>query len=204
MENSTRLISFVGLNEAVESLTGKSIHEDPKALNRAQEIMKYIHVNLQKAQRKPETRPLLAMSSGVEAARRLAALDVERYGLGQARVKGSREQPFYTDLAAVPSETELSFDDRLRIEEQFQLQASGGHLAVLQLADEKRNADELLSTTQKIVANSKIGLFAYSHLLTFCSRCRRTSLGRFSKCPACSATSGLTYFCREGSKYAAV
>jgi anaerobic ribonucleoside-triphosphate reductase len=166
--------------------------------------MKYIHANLQKAQKKPETRPLLAMASGVEAARRLAALDVERYGLGQVRVLGSREQPFYTDLAAVPPEAELSFDNRLRIEEQFQLQASGGHLAVLQLEDEKQNADEVLSTTQKIVASNKIGLFAYSHLLTFCSRCRRTSLGRHSKCPLCSATSGLTYFRREGSKYAVV
>ena len=204
MENSTRLISFVGLNEAVESLTEKGLNEDPKALNQAQEIMKYIHVNLQKAQRKPETRPLLAMASGVEAAKRLAALDVERYGWGQVHVKGSREQPFYTDLVAVPPETKLSFDDRLRIEEQFQLQASGGHLAVLQLGDEKQNADELLSTTQKIVASSKIGFFAYSHLLTFCSRCLRTSLGRHSKCPVCSATSGLTYFRRESSKYTVV
>jgi anaerobic ribonucleoside-triphosphate reductase len=204
MENSTRLISLVGLNEAVESMTGKDLHEDPKALNLAQEIMKYLHVNLQKAQRKPETRPLLAMASGVEAARRLAALDVERFGWGQAHVKGSREQPFYTDLGAVPRETKLSFDERLRIEEQFQLQASGGHLAVLQLGDEKQNPDELLSTTQKIATTSKIEFFAYSRLLTFCSRCGRTSLGRHSKCLVCSATSGLTYFRRESSKYSVV
>jgi ribonucleoside-triphosphate reductase len=204
MENSTRLISFVGLNEATESLTGKGLHEDSKALNLAQEIMKYIHVNMQKAQRKPETRPLLAMASGVEAARRLAALDVERYGWGQVRAKGSKEQPFYTDLVAVPPETKLSFDDRLRIEEQLQLQASGGHLAVLQLGDEKQTAEELLSTTKRLVTSSKIGFFVYSHNMTFCSRCGKTSLGRHSKCPVCSATGGLTYFRRESSKYTVV
>jgi len=166
--------------------------------------MKHTRVNIERAQRKPETRPLLAMSSGVEAARRLAELDVERYGWGQVRVKGNREQPFYTDLAAVPPEAKLSFDERLKIEEQFQLLASGGHFAVLPLGDEKPDADELLSTTKRLVASGKIGFFCYSLNLTFCSRCGKTSVGCHTKCLFCSATSGLTYFRRESSKYAAV
>ncbi len=201
MENSTRLISFVGLNETVESMSGKGLHEDAKALSLAEEMLKYICNGVRKTARKPETRPVVAMASGFEAARRLAELDVERYGWGQVRVKGSKEQPFYTDLVGVPLQAELSVDERLKIEEKLQLQASGGHLALLQLEGGKQSADELLSATKKLVTTSKVGFFAYSFNFAYCSRCRKTFFGQQSKCPACGSVSALVNFGRVSSKY---
>jgi ribonucleoside-triphosphate reductase len=201
MENSTRLVSFVGLNEAVESMCGKGLHEDTKGSNLAEEILKYTNNSVKKVARKPETRSLVAMASGFEAARRLAELDVERYGWGQVRVKGSREHPRYTELVGAPLQAKLTLDERLRIEEKLHLQASGGHLAVLQLSDEKQSPDELLSATKKLVTTSKVGFFAYSFNFAFCSRCRRTFFGQHSKCPTCGSVSALTNFDRVSAKY---
>lgn len=201
MENSTRLVSFVGLNESVEVLAGKAIHEDDKALGLAEEIMRYIHSSVRKSVRKPETRPLLAMIPGFEAARRLAELDVERYGLAQVRVRGSKEQPFYTDLVGVPVQTNLSQDERLKIEERLQLQATGGHLALIQLADREQSPDELLSVTKKLGTTSKIGFFAYSQRFAYCNRCQKTFTGQQSKCPTCGSVGTLINFGRVSAKY---
>jgi ribonucleoside-triphosphate reductase len=204
VENSTRLVGFVGLNEAVESFVGKAMHEDGKALSLAEEIIKYIHGSVRKSMRKPETRPVSAMIPGFEAARRLAELDVERYGWAQVRVKGSKEQPFYTDLIGVPLQASLSQEARLKIEERLQLQASGGHLALIQLANEGRSPDELLSVTKRFVTTSKIGFFAYSQSFAFCNRCRKTFSGLQSKCPNCGSVGTLVNFDRVSSKYQVV
>jgi len=201
IENSTRLVSFIGLNESVESITGKAIHEDSKALASAEEIMKYINSSVRKTMRKPETRPLPALIPGFEAARRLADLDVERYGWSQVRVKGSKEQPFYTDLVGVPLPASLPQNERLKIEERLQLQAPGGHLALLQLKDEKQNPDELLSNTKKLVTTSRIGLFCYNLNFAYCNQCRKTFPGHQSKCPSCGSVSSLANFGRVSPKY---
>jgi anaerobic ribonucleoside-triphosphate reductase len=201
MESSTRLVSFIGLNESVESLTGKGLYEDPKALNLAEEIMKYIHNSVQKSMRKPETRPESAMTPGYEASQRLAELDVERYGWAQVRVKGSKEQPFYTDLFGVPIQASLSESERLRIEERLQLQAPGGHLALIPLAKGNTEPDELLSATKKLVTSSKIGLYVYSSSFAYCSRCRKTFSGQQAKCPTCGSVDSLINFSRKSAKY---
>jgi ribonucleoside-triphosphate reductase len=201
VENSTRPIGFVGLNEAVESFAGKPLHEDSKALELAEEILNYIHNGVRKSTRKPETRPVVAMISSFESSRRLAELDVERYGWAKVRVKGSKDQPFYTDLVAVPAQANEALKERLRIEEKLQQLATGGHLTVLPLEDTEQKPDTLLSITKQIVTTSKIGLFTYNRNFAYCSRCRKTFSGQQSKCPICGSVDSLVNFSRISAKY---
>jgi len=201
VENSTRLIGFVGLSEAVESLAGKALHQDSKALGLAEEILSYIQSGVRRSTRKPETRPVTAMIPGSESAKRLAELDVERYGWARVCVRGTKERPFYTDLVAVPPQTSVKLEERLRIEEKLQQQAPGGHLTVLPLENLEQNPDTLLSTTKRIVTTSRIGLFAYNLNFAYCAHCRKTFTGQQSKCPSCGSVDSLVNFSRVAAKY---
>jgi len=201
IENSTRLVGFVGLSEAVESFTGKALYEDIKALGMTDEIVKYIHNSVRKSMRKPEARPMSAMIPGFEGAKRLAELDMERYGWAQVRVKGSKEQPFYTDLVGVPLQTTLPQGERLKIEERLQRLEPGGHLTLSQLTEKEQSAEELLSVTKQLVTTSKIGFFAYSRSFAYCSRCLKTFSGQKSKCPVCGSVDSLINFGRVSAKY---
>ena len=204
VENSTRPVGFVGLSEAVESFTGKALQEDSKALGLAEEILSYIHNGVRKSMRKPETRPVAAMLPSFESAKRLAELDVERYGWAKVRVKGSKDQPFYTDLVAVPLQASLALEERLKIEEKMQQQVTGGHLTVLPLEDVEQNPDALWAITKRIVTTSRIGLFTYNRSFAYCSRCRKTFFGQKSKCPACGSVDSVVNFNRVSAKYTPV
>jgi len=201
LENSTRLVSFVGLNESAESFIGKALYEDSKALSFAEETMKFIHSGVLRGMRKPETRPMSAMLPGFEASKRLAELDVERYGWAQVRVKGTKDQPFYTDMVGVPVQTNLSLNERLQTEEKLQLQAPGGHLALIPLTEEEQSPDKLLALTKRLVTTSRIGFFAYNQSFAYCSRCRKTFQGQKTKCPTCGSADTLSNFARVSSKY---
>jgi len=169
-------------------------------LGLAEEILSYIHNGVQKSMRKPETRPVSAMIPGSDSAKRLAELDVERYGWAKVHVKGSREQPFYTDLVAVPTQASVPLEERLKIEERLQHLATGGHLTVLPLEDAEQSPDTLLSTTKHVVTTSKIGLFTYNRSFAYCSRCRKTFSGQQSKCPVCGSVDSLVNFSRVSAK----
>lgn len=201
LENSLRLVSPVGLNEASKSFTGKSIYEDEDALKFAEEIMQYFSDFIKKYARKPETRPALAMVPNPFAAKRLAELDVERYGWANVSALGTKEQPFYTDMVAVPPETELSWRERLKIEGKFHRLSIGSHLAVLLLDDTEQDPEELLATTKELTANYNIGFYTFNRKLAYCGCCHKVFLGEPIKCPSCGSVDTLTYYKRISAKY---
>src|SRR3989337_3262024 len=137
--------------------------------------------------RKPETRPVAASLPSFESAKRVAELGVERYGWAKVRGKGSKDQPFYTDLVAVPLQASVALEERLKIEEKMQQQVTGGHVTVLPLEDVEQNPDALWAITKRIVTTSRIGLFTYNRSFAYCSRCRKTFFGQKSKCPVCAS-----------------
>jgi len=202
LENFTRLIGFVGLNEAVESLSGKSLHEDAKALDLAEQITTYIRDSVRKSSRKPETRPVTAMVPSVQAAKRLAQLDVERYGWAKVHVQGTKEQPFYTNLVATPSQVEVALDQRLKIEEKIQRLAPGGHLALIQIEEETTDPTQLLALSRRLTSESKVGFYTFNRSFTYCGRCRKTVSGQKAKCPSCGSVDSLTGYRRDSAKYA--
>jgi ribonucleoside-triphosphate reductase len=202
-ENSTRLIGFVGLSEAVEALSGQFFYNDVKALGLVEEIVNHVYNGILKTVRKPETRPVLAMVPSIEASKRLAQLDVERYGWARVRVGGTKEQPSYTDLIEVLSKSNLALEERLKIEEKFHRLTTGGHLTVLPLMDVEQNLDALMSITKRVATTSKIGLFAYSRNLTYCTHCMKTVFGHPLKCPSCDSVETLIYYSRQSAKYSA-
>jgi len=203
-ENFTRLIGFVGLNEAVEALSGKPLHEEGKPTDTAEEIVKHIHDTVQKSLRKPETRPVIAMISAAGAARRLAHLDIERYGWAKVHVSGTKENPFYTDLVAVPMQAKTALNQRLKIEERIQHLSQGGHLTPIQADDDEHDPAKLLSITRQLISERKIGLYTFNRVLTYCSRCSKISSGQPAKCPSCGSADSLTSYSRVSAKYAAI
>jgi len=200
LENSLRRVSFVGLNEAAKSFTGNSVHEDAKALKFAEGILRYFSDFIDKHSRKPEARSTLAMVSNSLAAKRLAELDIERYGWANVNTNGTKEQPYYTDMVVVPQEFDVPWEELLRIEERFHVLARGGHLTVLKLANTTQDPEELLATTKRLTTH-KIGLYAFDQNLTYCNSCHKTFSGHFLKCPTCASTDALIRYRRASAKY---
>jgi len=201
LENASRLVSFVGLNETIESFFGKPLHQDDKTLGSAEKIVKYLSQNVQRHSKKPETRASLAMVPDADAAKRLAELDLEKYGWAKVRARGTREQPFYTDMVALPLEADVSWKERLGIEERFHKLTQGGHLAIIQLADSEQDPNELLSATEEIAGTYGVGLYAFNRHVAYCASCQKTFYGILSRCPSCGSVNMLYCFSRVSAKY---
>ncbi len=201
LENFTRLVGFVGLNEAVESLCGKSLYADSKALDLAERTVEHVRDCVSKRVRKPDSRPVTAMVPCADAARRLAQLDIERYGWAKVRMKRAKELPSYTDLTAVPTHAQVSIDERLKIEARIQKLAPGGHLAVLPIEVEEPDPDRLLALSRQLCSNGEIGLYAFDRNFAYCSRCRKFFSSQRVKCAFCGSTDHMFAYKRVSAKY---
>jgi len=201
-ENFTRLIGFVGLNEAVESLSGKLLHEDSRALDLAEKIVKYIHDSVRKSVRKPDSRPVTATVPCANAAKRLAQLDIERYGWAKVHVKGTKERPFYTDIAGVPAQAKVALNERLKIDEKIQQLAHGGHLSIIQIEEEEAESAKLLAFSRQLSSESKIGFYTFNRSFSYCGRCQKIVSGQPAKCPSCGSVDNLVGYQRVSAKYA--
>jgi len=202
-ENASRNVSFVGLNEAVMALTGNMVHEDKNAFETAKRMVSYLNEYSRRLFKK-NLRAATSMLSSFESARRFVDLDVERYGWAKVKTSHGREYPVYTDLVAVPFNVEIPLNERLRIEEKLHMLCSGGHLLPIQLESSERNAENLLSATNKILSSSKIGFYTYNHDLSYCSHCNSVFLGFMAKCPECGSTEKLLKYSRVNAKYSRV
>ena len=201
IENASRLVSFVGLNETIESFFEKGLHQDDETLGFAEKIVTYLSRNVRRYSKKPETRASLAMVPNTDASRRLAELDAEKYGWATVRAQGTREQPFYTDMVALPLEADVPWKERLGVEERFHKSTPGGHLAVLQLADSEQDPNELLSATKEIVGTYAVGLYVFNRHLAYCASCQKTFYGILARCPLCGSVNMLHCFSRVSAKH---
>lgn len=200
LENAIRVISFAGLYEAVYALFGKSLGKDNAALKFAEQVLSAISTFAKEHSRKPENRIVCSMVSSAEATRRFAGLDAERFGWAKINAQGSKQQPFYTNVGVLPSNRDVSWQERLATEEIFHNLTHGGHLTILPLSEEERSAEELLTSSKQIVTTYGVGLFVYDRLLSYCRNCRRLSYKMLPRCRFCGSDS-LTTFARSSTKY---
>ncbi len=196
LENATRLVSFVGLNETIQAFFGKPMKQDGATLDFAKKIVSYLSSDVAKYSKKPETRLSLAMVPAADAAKRLAELDAEKYGWAKVRAQGTKEKPFYTDLVALPLGVDVSWKERFRVEERFHQLTPGGHLAVVSLADVEQDPDDLLAVTGDIAGNYGVGFYLFNRNIAYCASCQKIFYGELERCPDCGSVNMLQSFSR--------
>lgn len=199
-ENLLFLISFVGINEVAQSMAKSPIYGGDEPLSFTKEILLYSLKVIGEFSAVKEMRCALSYTPNPEASRRMAILDVERYGFSGTRVSGSKDKPYYSDLNRALDNPNVSIERRLNIYEKLHEIPSESSLVKIPIGES--GPDELLSITKRIIGRFKIPLYTFDAALTYCSSCRRTFRGPQQKCPLCGSTSSISRLVREGTRYA--
>jgi len=184
LENTTRTTSFIGLNEAVQTLMGTEPAEDSgKAFVITERILKHVNAYMKKHAKKPQTRLTASIIPNRTAAKRFARLDAEKYGWGVTKTQGTKEHPFYLDINTLS----LLKKEQFNLEGRIHQLTSGGHVVLIETEGQHPSGEELLATTKQLTP-CNLGLFVYSLYLMYCRHCKTTSYRTHLKCPNCNST----------------
>jgi len=200
LRNATYPISFVGLVEACMAFSGELPHESKSSLNEALRILKRLRKGLEAYWSRLDIRCPAAATCSSNVAKRLAELDVERYGWSKVKVLSSRSDPRYTACTLTLDADALELEERLSIEALLQQETPGGHL-LLMTPDKDCLSWEGLAQVTMMALKEGVKAIAYPYELTFCSACHTTFKGHYPKCPACGRVSTIARYVRKAEGY---
>jgi ribonucleoside-triphosphate reductase len=196
-EQCSRIINFVGFQEAVEKFSGKKMnHEDSKKF--ASEIVKNALKFKRKIGRKYGKRLFPVVLPSVEASKRLASLDIEKFGVAKVKFSGTRYKPFFSTSKRLNLQFEpVSIkSESIQIENEMSDLNAGGCLYIIDLADAKFDYKELLKVTKKLIKNKWVEFFTYNRVISFCENCQKNWQKSIQKCPSCGSLSTMKTFDR--------
>ena len=195
-EQCTRIIKFAGFIEAVENFTGKK-SDDEKSRIFANEIVQNTIKFKRKLGRKYGKRLFSVVLPSREASKRLARLEVERFGVAKVKFLGTRYNPYFSTSKRIELKSDLSNISAVSIQNEKELinLNHGGCLYIIEAANVK-SGEELFEITQKLVKNNWLEFFTYNRIISYCKNCKKGWLDAFQKCPSCGSLSQMIKFDR--------
>ncbi len=196
LAKATYIIGIIGLNDAVQFLTGKELHE----LN-AEEFEKYAlrtitHMNarVKKYSQEHGLKFSLEESPAESATRRFAKSDLEFYPESKAVIKGDIEgnRPYYTNSIHLRPDAPVDLITRIKAQSLFHPAIESGAIIHAFVGDEKPSKSAVFSLVEDIYRNTQSAQVTISPEFTVCRACKTTHRGVHESCPNCKNSDGDT------------
>ncbi|MEE8179586.1 MAG: anaerobic ribonucleoside-triphosphate reductase, partial [bacterium] len=115
LDKSTYIIGILGLNECVQYLTGKELHEDEETYKLGLKIIAWMNFKAKEMGKEHNLKVALEESPAESAARRLARVDLREFPFSEEVIKGDIENDeyYYTNSIHFRADAPISLVERI-------------------------------------------------------------------------------------------
>ena len=190
LEKATYIIGIIGLNECVQYLTGKELHEEEEIYKLGLKIMSFMYLKTKEYGKKYGLRVALEESPAESAARRLAKVDLREYPQSKEVVKGDieKEEFYYTNSIHFSASAPINLVDRIVKQSKFHTLIESGAILHAFIGEEKPSPASIMNLVKKTWEATKAAQLTISPEFTICNKCDRLTRGLKEKCPHCGST----------------
>lgn len=187
LDAATYIIGMIGLNECVQFLAGKELHEGDEIFRFGMKIVSRMFLKTQQLHRETGLIVTLEESPAESAARRLAKVDLREYPESSAVVKGSldRDESYYTNSIHFAAAAPVSLIERIDGQSRFHTMIESGAIIHAFVGESKPSPEALLSLVTKTWKNTRAAQLTISPEFTVCRDCRQVTRGLQESCGAC-------------------
>ncbi|MCW4005385.1 MAG: ArsR family transcriptional regulator [Candidatus Bathyarchaeota archaeon] len=198
LENCCGAVNLAGFNEAVVSFMGKDLNQE-ESVEFAKEVVKNTRTYLQRVGKRHGKRLFPAILHSSQASKRLAHLDIEKYGIAKTKFSGTRDKPFYATTRRLQMQ-QGNFPnvplEQLDWENNLKGLNKGANLTIVDIDDTENTAEALMKFTAQLMQKHNVELLTYNRGVTYCSNCVKSWFGTSHKCPSCGSIGTVTTFDR--------
>ncbi|MFW6161956.1 MAG: anaerobic ribonucleoside-triphosphate reductase [Planctomycetota bacterium] len=204
LDKATYIIGLVGLNEAIQYLTGMELHENGEALKLGLRILTHMYFKAKADGKEHGLKVSLEESPAESATRRMAKIDLRAFPEARSVLRGNVEEDefYYTNSIHLRADAPVDIVTRIRLQSKFHQLIESGAIVHAFVGEELPSADSILSLVRKTFEKTRCAQLTISPEFTVCSACHRMEVGLNESCPACKSAEvyGLTrivgYFSR--------
>lgn len=188
LEKALFLVGIIGLNEMVQCLCGKELHESEEAYNLGMQIIAYISLRVQKLGEAEGLSMVVEESPAESTSKRLAKLD-HYYFNGEAEryTRGNKETGaiYYTNSIHIREDSGVGFIDRIKMQSRFHPMISGGAIIHLWVGENLPSPESIKTLIEKTHRGTNAQQITISPEFTLCEECLHRMMGLQNKCEKC-------------------
>jgi ribonucleoside-triphosphate reductase (formate) len=188
LEQATYIIGISGLNECVQHITGKQLHEGDEIFKLGLRIISFMHVKAKEAGKKLNLKFSLEESPAESAARRLAKVDLRQYPEQAANViKGDIENDmyYYTNSIHFAANAPIDLITRIQKQSKFHTMIESGAIIHAFVGEKLPSCEAIMSLVEKTYHNTQAAQLTISPEFTICNSCHKRDNGLKDVCRAC-------------------
>ena len=189
LDASTFIVGIIGLNECLQFLTGKELHEDDEALRLGLKIISYMYFAVKEAGKKYGMKITIEESPAESAARRLAKIDMKRYSESADFVRGnvSEDEVYYTNSIHLRPDADEDIVTRIQKQAKFHSLIESGAIIHAFVGENRPSAGAIANIVEKTFRNTRAAQLTISPEFTICRCCHQVTVGLTALCGHCGA-----------------
>jgi len=189
LDAATYIVGIIGLNEALQYVCGKELHEDDEALRLGLKVISHLYFAVKEEGKKQGLKITIEESPAESASRRLAKIDMKRYPEAAQYVRGSveKDEVYYTNSVHMRPDADLDIVERIRKQAKFHGLIESGAIIHAFVGENRPSAGAIESLVQKTFENTQAAQLTISPEFTICKVCNRITYGVADQCRHCGA-----------------
>jgi ribonucleoside-triphosphate reductase len=188
LEKVVYLVGLLGLNEMVQAVTGKELHESDAAFDFGMKSIAYLSLRVKEIGEKEGMAIVLEESPAESTSKRLAKLDDYYFNGAAAKyIRGNKETGaiYYTNSVHLREDCGVDFVERIRKQSKFHAMVSGGSIIHLWVGENLPAEEAVINLMQKTFSKTRCTQLTISPEFTLCEKCLVKTVGLKNKCPKC-------------------
>ena len=189
LDQATYIVGIIGLNECVQALTGKELHEDDEVYKLGLKIISHMFLRAKQEEKKLGLKFSLEESPAESAARRLAKVDLKNYPEAHTIVKGDieKDEPYYTNSIHFRADADIDLITRIQKQSRFHTMIESGAIIHAFVGENKPSKEAILKLVERTYKNTQAAQLTISPEFTICNDCGRVSRGLLENCGHCDS-----------------
>lgn len=174
LENATYIIGILGLNECVQNITGKQLHESEEAFKIGLKIITHMYFKTKKLEKENKLKVTLEESPAESAAYRLAKCDLNQYPESKSLIKGnidSGNQIYYTNSIHLAADAPVGILDRIVKQAKFHTLIESGAITHVFLGEQRPDPAGIFNLIEKTWRNTQTAQLTISPEFCVCEDC---------------------------------
>ena len=189
LEKSTYIIGILGLNECVQHLTGKELHEDEDTYKLGLKIIAWMNLKAKEMGKEYNLNVALEESPAESAARRLARIDLREFPFSEEVIKGDieKEEYYYTNSIHFRADAPISLVERIEKQSRFHPLIESGAILHAFIGEQKPSQESVMNLIDKTFHKTQAAQITVSPEFTICNSCHRSTRGLKDSCSYCGS-----------------
>jgi len=189
LDKCTYIIGMIGLNECVQFLLGKELHEDEDTLKAGLRIISHMFYTVKEFGERHGLKFTLEESPAESASRRFARIDLKKFPESADVIKGDieKDECYYTNSIHLRADCGVDLVQRITKQAKFHNLIESGAIIHAFVGENRPSAKAIAKLVEMTYRKTNAAQITISPEFTVCQRCKKMIPGMSTRCQSCGS-----------------